>query len=122
MQAIVCSGVYHYIQGLVMQIKGPVFTTAFNPLLMVLVAFLGSFILHEILCLGRVMGALVIALGLYLVLWGKSKDQPATGSSEKPETSNLHTADVSLADESAETAASSYVVVDVTKVRTAEVV
>lgn len=122
---IICSGVGYYFQGVVMQIKGPVFLTAFNPLHMVLVAILGSFILHEILCLGRVIGALVIVLGLYLVLWGKSKDQvaAAAGSSEKQETSKPQIANTSLADESAETAASSYVVVDVTKtkVRPAEV-
>lgn len=53
MQGIICSGVAYYIQGAVMQIKGPVFVTAFNPLQMVLVAILGSFILHEILYLGR---------------------------------------------------------------------
>ncbi|KAF8021979.1 hypothetical protein BT93_G2189 [Corymbia citriodora subsp. variegata] len=32
---IVCSGAGYYIQGVVMQIKGPVFVTAFNPLHMV---------------------------------------------------------------------------------------
>ncbi|KAK3422455.1 hypothetical protein EUGRSUZ_G02912 [Eucalyptus grandis] len=32
---IICSGVGYYIQGVVMQIKGPVFLTAFNPLHMV---------------------------------------------------------------------------------------
>lgn len=53
MQGIVCSGMGYYIQGVVMQVKGPVFVTAFNPLQMVLVAILGSFILHEILYLGR---------------------------------------------------------------------
>ncbi|XP_030451231.1 WAT1-related protein At2g39510 [Syzygium oleosum] len=119
---IVCSGMGYYIQGVVMQVKGPVFVTAFNPLQMVLVAILGSFTLHEILYLGRVIGALVIVLGLYLVLWGKSKDQPATGSSEKQETLNLQLANTSFADGNAEAAASSYVIVDVTKVRPTEAV
>lgn len=64
----------------------------------------------------------MIVLGLYLVLWGKSKDQPATGSSEKQETLNLQLADASFADGNAEAAASSYVVVDVTKVRPTEAV
>ncbi|KAI4302385.1 hypothetical protein MLD38_038136 [Melastoma candidum] len=73
---IVSSGVAYYIQGIVMPIKGPVFVTAFSPLSMVVVAILGSFTLHEIMYLGRVIGALVIVVGLYLVLWGKSKDEP----------------------------------------------
>ncbi|XP_062092719.1 WAT1-related protein At2g39510-like [Humulus lupulus] len=75
---IICSGFSIYIQGLVMKVKGPVFVTAFNPLSMVIVAILSSFILSEIMYLGRVIGALFIVLGLYMVLWGKSKDKPPT--------------------------------------------
>lgn len=36
-----------------MRTRGPVFVTAFNPLSMVIVAILSSFILSEILYLGR---------------------------------------------------------------------
>ncbi|XP_023545346.1 WAT1-related protein At2g39510-like [Cucurbita pepo subsp. pepo] len=72
---VMCSGVTYYIQGVVMKIKGPVFVTAFNPLSLILVAILSSFILSEIMFLGRIVGAVVIITGLYLVLWGKSKDQ-----------------------------------------------
>ncbi|KAK9064146.1 hypothetical protein SSX86_018018 [Deinandra increscens subsp. villosa] len=72
---IMCSGFAYYIFGLVMQERGPVFVTAFNPLGMIIVAIMGSFILAEKLYLGSVVGAMVIVVGLYLVLWGKSKDQ-----------------------------------------------
>ncbi|KAL4575121.1 hypothetical protein LXL04_021962 [Taraxacum kok-saghyz] len=72
---IVCSGCAYYISGLVMQQRGPVFVTAFNPLGMVIIAILGSCILAEKLNLGSVLGAVVIVVGLYLVVWGKSKDQ-----------------------------------------------
>ncbi|XP_028758202.1 WAT1-related protein At2g37460 [Neltuma alba] len=71
---IVCSGLTYYIQGLVMKTRGPVFVTAFSPLCMVIVAVMGSFILFEQMYLGRVIGAFVIVFGLYLVVWGKSKD------------------------------------------------
>ncbi|GMI83406.1 Usually multiple acids move in and out Transporters 14 [Hibiscus trionum] len=71
---VVCSGIAYYVQGVVMKTRGPVFVTAFNPLSMVIVAILSSFILSEVLYLGRVLGAVVIVAGLYLVLWGKSKD------------------------------------------------
>lgn len=57
-----------------MKERGPVFITAFSPLSMVIVAVLSSFILSEKLFLGSVIGALVIVVGLYLVVWGKSKD------------------------------------------------
>ncbi|XP_022017072.1 WAT1-related protein At2g39510 isoform X2 [Helianthus annuus] len=72
---ILCSGCAYYISGVVMQERGPVFVTAFNPLGMVITAVLGSFILSEKMNLGSVLGAVVIVVGLYLVLWGKSKDQ-----------------------------------------------
>ncbi|KVI04946.1 Drug/metabolite transporter [Cynara cardunculus var. scolymus] len=55
--------------------RGPVFVTAFNPLAMVIIAIMGSSVLAEKLNLGSVVGALVIVVGLYLVIWGKSKDQ-----------------------------------------------
>ncbi|MFS7961473.1 putative EamA domain-containing protein [Helianthus anomalus] len=58
-----------------MQDRGPVFVSAFNPLGLVFVAILGSTILAEKLNLGSVLGAVIIVFGLYLVLWGKCKDQ-----------------------------------------------
>ncbi|CAK9323751.1 unnamed protein product [Citrullus colocynthis] len=79
---VICSGVTYYIQGVVMQTKGPVFFSAFNPLSMILVAIMSSFILSEIMLLGRIVGAVVIIIGLYLVLWGKTKDQPSILKSE----------------------------------------
>lgn len=77
---MVTSGVGYYVSGLIMKEKGPVFVTAFNPLNMVIVAILGSFILSEELNLGRVLGGVIIVLGLYLVIWGKSKDQQSSKS------------------------------------------
>lgn len=71
---VFCSGIAYYIQGIVMKERGPVFVTAFSPLSMVIVAVLSSFILAEQMYLGRLLGALVIVLGLYFVVWGKEKD------------------------------------------------
>ncbi|XP_027070725.1 WAT1-related protein At2g37460 [Coffea arabica] len=71
---VFCSGLAYYIQGVVMKQRGPVFVTAFSPLNMVIVAVLSSFILHELMDLGRVLGAITIVVGLYLVVWGKRKD------------------------------------------------
>ncbi|KAI4341818.1 hypothetical protein MLD38_026496 [Melastoma candidum] len=71
---IICSGVAYYLQGIVMKVKGPVFVTAFSPLSMMIVAVMSTFVFSEQLFLGRVMGAIVIVTGLYLVVWGKSKD------------------------------------------------
>ncbi|XVE61832.1 hypothetical protein DITRI_Ditri06bG0070700 [Diplodiscus trichospermus] len=71
---IVCTGLGYYIQGVIMKDRGPVFVTAFSPLCMVIVAIMSSFILAEQMYLGRVIGAIIIIVGLYFVLWGKRKD------------------------------------------------
>ncbi|XP_076957181.1 WAT1-related protein At2g39510-like [Bidens hawaiensis] len=71
---IVRSGASYYVSGLVMKEKGPFFVTAFNPLGMVIVAIVSSIELKEKLVLGRVVGAFIIVAGLYLIIWGKSKD------------------------------------------------
>ncbi|KAD3338617.1 hypothetical protein R6Q59_026530 [Mikania micrantha] len=71
---IVSSSIAYYVQGLVMEKRGPVFVTAFSPLMMIIVAIMGSFILAEKIYMGGVMGALLIVIGLYSVLWGKYKE------------------------------------------------
>ncbi|MED6121079.1 hypothetical protein PIB30_026702 [Stylosanthes scabra] len=85
---IFCSGLAYYIQGVVMKTRGPVFVTAFSPLCMVIVAIMGSIFLAEQMFLGRVVGAIVIILGLYMVVWGKSKDydtpNPTIQDNSKP--------------------------------------
>ncbi|KAB8988204.1 hypothetical protein FH972_026895 [Carpinus fangiana] len=71
---IVSSSISYYVQGLVMEKRGPVFVTAFSPLMMIIVAIMGSFILAENIYLGGVLGAILIVVGLYSVLWGKYKE------------------------------------------------
>ncbi|KAK7334575.1 hypothetical protein VNO80_26335 [Phaseolus coccineus] len=72
---IVASSISYYVQGLVIKKKGPVFATAFSPLMMIIVAIMGSFILAEHIFLGGVLGAILIVIGLYSVLWGKQKEE-----------------------------------------------
>ncbi|KAG8391075.1 hypothetical protein BUALT_Bualt01G0150100 [Buddleja alternifolia] len=72
---IVTSSISYYVQGLVMKTKGPVFATAFSPLMMIIVAVMGSFILAEKIYLGGVIGSAIIVIGLYSVLWGKYKEE-----------------------------------------------
>ncbi|CAK9188552.1 unnamed protein product [Ilex paraguariensis] len=74
LQGIVSSSIAYYVQGLVMQKRGPVFVTAFSPLMMIIVAIMGSFILAEKIYVGGVLGAVLIVAGLYSVLWGKYKE------------------------------------------------
>ncbi|KAJ6824179.1 WAT1-related protein-like [Iris pallida] len=71
---IVTSSIAYYVQGQVIQKRGPVFASAFSPLMMIIVAIMGSFILAEKIYLGGVLGAILIVAGLYSVLWGKYKE------------------------------------------------
>ncbi|XP_058761663.1 WAT1-related protein At5g07050-like [Vicia villosa] len=72
---IVTSSLAYFVQGLVIRKKGPVFATAFSPLMMIIVAVMGSFILAEQIYFGGVIGAILIVIGLYSVLWGKHKEE-----------------------------------------------
>ncbi|KAF2296006.1 hypothetical protein GH714_035642 [Hevea brasiliensis] len=112
---VICSGVGYYVQGLAMKSKGPVFVTAFNPLSMVIVTILGSFVLSEIVYLGRVIGALAIVIGLYLVLWGKSKDQSLLTSTNDKVAATA--AEMDTINESFETSNQEFVAIDVIKVK-----
>jgi drug/metabolite transporter (DMT)-like permease len=76
---IVCSGVAYYVQGLVTRARGPVFVTAFQPLCMIITAVLGSTILKEEITLGSVIGAVIIVVGLYALIWGKGGDHADNG-------------------------------------------
>ncbi|KAH0714701.1 hypothetical protein KY284_007606 [Solanum tuberosum] len=71
---IVCSGIAYYVQSVVNKVKGPVFVTAFSPLSMVITSVLAAIILAESVHLGSLIGAIIIVMGLYSVVWGKSKE------------------------------------------------
>ncbi|CAN1288260.1 WAT1-related protein At1g25270 [Linum perenne] len=71
---IVASGLAMIATVRIVEIRGPVFTSAFNPLLLVFVAIISSLILGEQLYLGSLIGGILIVCGLYLVLWGKVKE------------------------------------------------
>ncbi|PIN11398.1 hypothetical protein CDL12_16020 [Handroanthus impetiginosus] len=75
---IVCSGLAYYAQGVVNKIRGPVFVTAFSPLSMIITAVLGAIFLAEQIHLGSLIGATIIVIGLYAVVWGKSKETLAS--------------------------------------------
>ncbi|KAK2453399.1 WAT1-related protein [Trifolium repens] len=72
---IVTSAIQFYVQGSVIKTMGPVFVTAFNPLRMIIVTALACIFLSEKLHLGSIVGGVVVVTGLYLVVWGKSKEQ-----------------------------------------------
>ncbi|XP_027090879.1 WAT1-related protein At4g08300 isoform X1 [Coffea arabica] len=96
---VVCSGIAYYMQSVVNKMRGPVFVTAFSPLSMVITAVLGAIVLAEQTHLGSLIGAIVIVIGLYSVIWGKSKDLTAANAEfEKGKASQLETFQKNISD------------------------
>nr|GEY03590.1 WAT1-related protein At1g25270-like [Tanacetum cinerariifolium] len=73
------------------QMRGPLFVSAFNPLMLVLVAIAGSLVLNESLHLGSVLGAILIIFGLYAVLWGKCEEGKKVAQLRPVQESNIET-------------------------------
>ncbi|XVF71979.1 hypothetical protein PTKIN_Ptkin12aG0084000 [Pterospermum kingtungense] len=72
---IVCSSISVFLQFWCMKQKGPVFVSMFSPLSTVMVAVLAYFILGEKLYIGSILGGVIVIIGLYLLSWGKERDQ-----------------------------------------------
>lgn len=70
----VVSGIGFSIQLWAVGKAGPVFVSAYLPLQTLLVAVMASLALGERFYLGGVLGAVLILVGLYLVVWGKSEE------------------------------------------------
>ncbi|GAA0166675.1 hypothetical protein LIER_21779 [Lithospermum erythrorhizon] len=71
---VVASGVAFPLSLWCVRMRGPLFVSIFNPLVLVLVAIASSLFLKEKLYLGSILGAAIIICGLYIVIWGKSKE------------------------------------------------
>nr|AFK44115.1 unknown [Lotus japonicus] len=71
---IVASGLMVVVIAWCVKKRGPLYASVFNPVQLVVVAIVGSLMLDENLYLGSAIGAVLIIIGLYSVLWGKSKE------------------------------------------------
>ncbi|KAJ8898759.1 hypothetical protein K2173_005055 [Erythroxylum novogranatense] len=69
---VVGSGLSYVVMSWCVKKRGPVFTVAFTPLAQIFAAMFDFHFLHEQIYLGSVLGSIVIILGLYILLWGKS--------------------------------------------------
>lgn len=72
---IVVSGIAVYLQVWVIEKKGPLYTAIWSPLVLVFTICVSAVLFGEIISLGNVLGALLLIVGLYCVLWGKSKEE-----------------------------------------------
>ncbi|XP_058752236.1 WAT1-related protein At1g25270-like [Vicia villosa] len=71
---IVVSGAMICVISWCVHMRGPLFASVFNPLMLVCVALASCTLLNEKLHLGSIIGAVLIVCGLYAVVWGKSKE------------------------------------------------
>jgi drug/metabolite transporter (DMT)-like permease len=87
LQGIFASGVALVIMAWCVKQRGPLFVSVFSPLMLLMVAVLSSLLLGEKLHLGTALGAVLIVMGLYAVLWGKGREAAAKVSvSDHPAT------------------------------------
>lgn len=59
----------------VMRRKGPFFVAMFKPVGIIIAVVMGVTFLGDTLYLGSVVGAAIIAVGFYTVMWGKDKEE-----------------------------------------------
>ncbi|KAM1209335.1 hypothetical protein ACFX2J_014890 [Malus domestica] len=71
---VLTTALVYYLQTWSNSHKGPVFAAMFSPLQVIIVAVFSAIAFAERLHYGSLIGALLIIVGLYCVLWGKRKD------------------------------------------------
>ncbi|KAI3503408.1 hypothetical protein L1887_31849 [Cichorium endivia] len=77
--SILCSGVLgscvnNSVHTWALRLKGPLFVAMFKPLSIAIAVALGVLFLGDDLYLGSVIGATIISIGFYTVMWGKAKE------------------------------------------------
>ncbi|CAI0455649.1 unnamed protein product [Linum tenue] len=80
--SVVCSGFGSCLNSCVhtwaLRIKGPVFVAMFKPFSIAIAVPMGLMFLGDRLYLGSVIGAVVISIGFYTVMWGKAQENDFT--------------------------------------------
>lgn len=75
----IVTGVAYYLQSWVIEKRGPVFLSMFTPLSLLFTLLSSAILLCEIISLGSIVGGLLLIIGLYCVLWGKSREEKNSG-------------------------------------------
>ncbi|XP_059670192.1 WAT1-related protein At3g28050-like [Cornus florida] len=95
---IVCSGIFgSFLNNIVhtwaLHLKVPVYVAMFKPLSIAIAVAMGFMFLGDTLYLGSVVGATIISIGFYTVMWGKAKedmsDDSEIGDSALPSTHKI---------------------------------
>ncbi|EEE56883.1 hypothetical protein OsJ_06528 [Oryza sativa Japonica Group] len=77
---LVASGVALSLQIWCIDRGGALFTAIFQPVQTVMVAIMAAVILGYLLYTGGIIGAVLIVIGLYLVLWGKNEEKKSNSN------------------------------------------
>ncbi|GFY87168.1 nodulin MtN21 /EamA-like transporter family protein [Actinidia rufa] len=82
--SILCSGIFgsflsNAVHTWVVRIRGPVYVAMFKPLSIVIAVAMGIILLGDALYLGSIVGATIISIGFYTVMWGKAKEEMGEG-------------------------------------------
>ncbi|CAI0455426.1 unnamed protein product [Linum tenue] len=92
--SVLCTGLLgsclkSVVRAWVVRKKGPVFVVMFKPFSVVIAVAMGAMFLGDTLYVGSVIGAVVLSIGFYAVMWGKAHEddfcsqQQDTQSTEK---------------------------------------
>ncbi|MED6109653.1 hypothetical protein PIB30_035648 [Stylosanthes scabra] len=78
--SIVCSGIFgkfmsNAVFTWVLHLKGAVYVATFRPLSIVIAIVMGVVFLGDTLHIGSIIGATIISIGFYTVLWGKATEE-----------------------------------------------
>ncbi|GLT35462.1 hypothetical protein SLA2020_099120 [Shorea laevis] len=91
--SILCSGMFGSCMNLTvhtwaLRMKGPVYVTMFKPLSIAIAVAMGVMFLGDTLHLGSLIGATIISIGFYTLMWGKTREEMdedcGAGSLEAP--------------------------------------
>ncbi|KAL8518973.1 hypothetical protein ACS0TY_010068 [Phlomoides rotata] len=72
--AIINVAYRQYVTAWCISRRGPLFVSLFKPLMVVVAVVIGVIFMTQVLYFGSLVGALVLIVGFYGVIWGKSKD------------------------------------------------
>ncbi|XP_023525248.1 WAT1-related protein At3g28050-like [Cucurbita pepo subsp. pepo] len=86
--SVLCSGLFgsclnNTVHTWALRLKGPVFVAMFKPLSIVVAIVMGVLFLGDSLYLGSLIGASIISIGFYTVMWGKTREE--VGDEEEKE-------------------------------------
>ncbi|XVE83918.1 hypothetical protein DITRI_Ditri16bG0126900 [Diplodiscus trichospermus] len=67
-----------------LHMKGPVYVVIFKPLSIAIAAFMSAKFLGDALHLGSVIGAIILSIRFYAVIWGKAKEEERIDDDKAP--------------------------------------